>query len=110
MSFEKISHNNQNFDTLEFRFFIASDDAEAVKEKEQVVKAIASSPEATAKIEKFFHDNTSELIKAASYSPVVGKTHLVDIVRDVFKFVPLRWAATEIVRFNLNHIVAGTQL
>jgi hypothetical protein len=79
-------------------FFLAAEDSvQGAKDHEQVIKALANSPESVGNIEKFFFDNTRELIQKASYSPVVGKVHIVDIVRDVLKYVPLRWAATEIV-------------
>ena len=85
------------------RFFLAAEDpVQGAKDHEQVVKALADSPESVGEIEKFFFDNTRELIKASSYSPVVGKTQIIDIVRDVLKYVPLRWAATEIVSHMHN--------
>lgn len=80
-----------------FSFFLAEDSAQAAKDHEQVIKALADSPASVAKIEKFFFDTTRELIEAESYSPVVGKIRNVNLVRDVLKYVPLQWAATEIV-------------
>lgn len=85
-------------------FFLAEDSPEAAKEHEQVIKAIANSPDSVSKIEKFFFDTTRELIKSASYPSIVGKTQNVNIVRDVLKYVPLHWAATEIVGFSYKYV------
>ena len=90
-----------------FSFFLAAEDpVQGAKDHKQVIDALANSAESVDKIEKFFFDNTRELIQMSSYSPVVGKVHIVDIVRDVLKYVPVRWAATEIVRFIHNVIKA----
>jgi hypothetical protein len=79
-------------------FFLAAEDpVQGAKDHEEIIKALANSPESIGTIEQFFFDNTRELIKTSSYSPIVGKVQIVDIVRDVLKYVPLRWAATEIV-------------
>ena len=87
-----------------FSFFLAAEDpVQGAKDHKQVIDALANSAESVGKIEKFFFDNTRELIRTASFSPVVGKVHIVDIVRDVLKYVPLRWAATEIVCFIYNY-------
>ena len=86
-------------------FFLAAEDpVQGAKDHEQIVKALANSAESVGKIEKFFFDTSRELIENASYSPVVGKVHIVDIVRDVLKYVPLRWAATEIVSYTNSAI------
>lgn len=80
-------------------FFLASEDStEGAKEHEEIIKALAGSPEATATIEKFFFEKTREAIKEASFSPVIGGTNLVNLVRDVLRGLPLQFAATEIVR------------
>jgi len=79
-----------------------SNSVKGANDHEQVVKALANSAESVGKIGKFFFDNTRELIENASYSPVVGKVLIVDIVRDVLKYVPLRWAATEIAGISLK--------
>lgn len=74
---------------------------QGAKEREEIVKALAGSPEATSKIEKFFFDKTREAIKEASFSPVIGGTNIVNLVRDVLRGLPLKFAATEIVRLPL---------
>lgn len=82
-------------------FFLGSEDGDS--ERDAIVKALTSSPESTAEIEKFFAENTRDLIKTASFSPVANKqTYLVDIVRDVFRYAPIRWAATEIAGIPLK--------
>jgi len=84
-------------------FFLASDDvAQAAKDNEQAIQALADSPASVGKIEQFFFDTTRELIKTASYSAVVGNTQNVNIIRDVLKYVPLQWAATEIAGIPLK--------
>ena len=86
----------QLIDIMIISFFLGSEDGD--NERDVIVKAL-SSPESIAAIEKFFAENTLDLIKTASFSPIANKqTYLVDIIRDVFKYVPIRWAATEIVR------------
>ncbi|KAF7982555.1 hypothetical protein HWV62_27534 [Athelia sp. TMB] len=81
-------------------FFLGSEDSD--NERDFIVKAL-STPESLAAIEKFFAENTLDLIKTASFSPVANKqTYLVDIIRDVFKYVPIRWAATEIAGIPLK--------
>jgi hypothetical protein len=80
------------------RFFLASADAaQGEKQQREVLGALLHSPEAADSIGRFFFDKTRELVAAASYSQVGGKTSSVDIVRDVLKYVPLYWAATELV-------------
>lgn len=75
------------------RFYTAGTD----KEQAEITAALANSPEAIAKIGKFFYDTTLQLITASSFSLVGKKTHGVDIVRDVLKLVPVYWAAADIV-------------
>ena len=91
------------------------DAAQGAKEHEEIIKALAGSPEATAKIEKFFFDKTREAIREASFKPVIGGTNIVNLVRDVLKGLPLEFVATELVRLPLvestrilpNHSITG---
>ena len=67
------------------------------KAQEKVYKALADSPESIEQIGRFFYDTTRTLIGSQSYK-LVGKNICgVDVVRDVLKYVPVYWAASEIV-------------
>ena len=68
------------------------------EEQEQFATALAPSPEAVSAIGTFFYNKTKELIEEHTFSLIGKKTRAVNIVRDVLKFVPLHWAAVEIVR------------
>lgn len=46
---------------------------------------------------QWFFNKTTQLVKEKSYK-VVDKRRSVDIVRDVFRLVPVHWSATEVVR------------
>jgi hypothetical protein len=76
-------------------FFAASENC--AEEQKQFIGALAPSPEDVSKIGAYFYDKTTELIRQHSFSLIAEKTRAVNIVRDVLKFVPLHWAATEVV-------------
>jgi hypothetical protein len=79
---------------------VASENGSA--EQKQFISALAPSPEAISKICSYFYNGTRELIEQTSF-PLVGEnTRAVNIVRDVLKYVPLRWAATEVVCLHLT--------
>ena len=80
-------------------FFAASENG--VEEQQQFINALAPSPEAVSKICTYFHNKTKELIEQHSFTLVGEKTRAVNIIRDVFKLLPLHWAATEVVRRDL---------
>lgn len=80
-------------------FFAAS--GNGAEEQKQLVSALAPSSEAVSKICAYFYNDTRKLIEQTSFSLVGSKTRSVNIVRDVLKFLPLRWAATEVVRLHL---------
>jgi len=77
------------------RFFVASENGAG--EQKQFISALAPSPEAVSNIGTYFYNKTTELIRQHSFSLIAEKTRAVNIVRDVLKFVPLHWAATEVV-------------
>jgi hypothetical protein len=54
-------------------------------------------PGETDHIAHYFYEKTRELIKVKSYSLTDKNTKYVDIVRDVLCYVPLHWAASELV-------------
>lgn len=76
-----------------FRFFTA----EAESERIAVINALNASPESLEKFGQWFYDNTHRLITEHSYTLVGGKTHGIDLVREVLKPLPVYWVATEIV-------------
>ncbi|KAG2364875.1 putative linoleate diol synthase [Suillus spraguei] len=75
-------------------FFTAS--TNGVEEQKKFIRALAPSPEAISAIGTYFHNKTKELIEQHSFSLIGQNIRGVDIVRDVLKFVPLHWTATEI--------------
>ncbi|KAG2338641.1 heme peroxidase [Suillus weaverae] len=81
-------------------FFTAS--ANGVEEQKRFISALAPSPEAISAIGKYFNNKTKELIELHSFSLIGQSTRAVNIVRDVLKFVPLNWAATEIAGIPLK--------
>jgi hypothetical protein len=62
-----------------------------------MLSVMLAAPAPMDKIGTFFYSKTRELIASNSFALVGGKTRNVDIVRDVFKFIPIHWAATEVV-------------
>ncbi|KAG0693723.1 heme peroxidase [Suillus ampliporus] len=81
-------------------FFVASENG--VEEQKQFIGAVAPSPEAVSKIGTYFYTKTKELIEQHSLTLIGKKTRAVNIVRDVLKFVPLHWAATEVAGIPLK--------
>ena len=79
-------------------FFLATDAPErGVREQRQVFKSLAETPEQVDAIITFFYENTKALIAKESYKLVGGKKSGLDIVRDVFRVVPIQWVATRVV-------------
>ncbi|KAG1740010.1 heme peroxidase [Suillus lakei] len=81
-------------------FFTAS--ANGVEEQKRFISALAPSAEAISAIGTYFNNKTKELIEQHSFSLIGKNTRAVNIVRDVLKFVPLHWAATEIASIPLK--------
>jgi len=79
-------------------FFLSTDTPErGEREQRQVFKALADTPEKVDAITKFFYENSKALIAKESYRFVDGKRSGLDIVRDVFRVVPIQWVATQVV-------------
>ena len=79
-------------------FFLATSAPESgEREQRQMLKALAETPEQVEAITKFFYQTTKALIAKDSYKLVGGKRSGLDIVRDVFRVVPIRWVATQVV-------------
>lgn len=87
-------------------FFLATDAPErGEREQRQLLKALAETPEQVTAITKFFYESTKALIAKGSFQLVGGKRNGLDIVRDVFRVVPIQWVATQVVSeaFLSNH-------
>jgi linoleate 10R-lipoxygenase len=81
------------------RFFLATNnDAESQRDQREVLRVLQASPERAEQIANYFYEKTRELIHLKSYSLSDKNVKFVDIVRDVLRYVPLHWAATELVR------------
>ena len=79
-------------------FFLATDSPErGEREQRQMFKALAETPEQVDQITKFFYENTKALIAKESFKLVGGQKSAIDIVRDVFRVVPIQWVATQVV-------------
>ena len=79
-------------------FFLATSAPErGEREQRQALKALTETPEQVDAITKFFYESTKALIAKESYSLVGGKRSGLDIVRDVFRVVPIQWVATKVV-------------
>ena len=79
-------------------FFLATSAPErGEREQRQTLKALAETPEQVDAITKFFYESTKALIAKESYKLVGGKRSGLDIVRDVFRVVPIQWVATQVV-------------
>jgi hypothetical protein len=71
---------------------------------------LQASPDRADKIAQYFYERTRKLILSRSFT-VSGKgVRIVDLVRDVLRYVPLYWAATELVCEPVHSGVAGEGL
>ncbi|TFY76746.1 hypothetical protein EWM64_g7266 [Hericium alpestre] len=78
-------------------FFIACEDAErAGRDQREVLRALLPADDSADKIGAYFYEKTRELIAEKSFTlSDRGKRH-VDIARDVLRYLPLHWVATEL--------------
>jgi len=58
---------------------------------------LQSSPNESDKIAHYFYERTRKLIISKSYTLADKGIKFVDIVKDVLRYVPLYWTATELV-------------
>ncbi|KAI0060754.1 linoleate diol synthase, partial [Artomyces pyxidatus] len=85
------------------RFYLATEDAARGKrDQEEVLRLLAGSPEASDKIAQYFYEKTHALITSKSYTLADKNTRNVDIAKDVLRYVPLHWAATELAGIQLK--------
>jgi hypothetical protein len=81
------------------RFFLASNNvAESQHDQQEVLRVLQASPGQADKIAHYFYEKTRKLIIAKSFTLSDKSVRFVDIVRDVLRYVPLYWTATELVR------------
>jgi linoleate 10R-lipoxygenase len=81
------------------RFFLASnDDLESQRDQREVLRVLQASPDRADKIAHHFYERTRKLIVSKSYTLSDTRVRFVDIIRDVLRYVPLYWTATELVR------------
>ncbi|KAA1469100.1 linoleate diol synthase, partial [Dentipellis sp. KUC8613] len=84
-------------------FFIAAEDVErGEREQREVLRVLAATPEAEDKIAQYFYDKTRALVAEKSYTLADKGTKNVDIVRDVLRYLPLHWVATELAGLSLK--------
>jgi cytochrome P450 len=84
-------------------FFLASADAtRSDREQREIVSALVHTPDIGDKIAESIYRTTQDLITYHSYACVGGKVMNVDIVRDVLRYAPLTWAATEVAGISLK--------
>ena len=80
------------------RFFLASNNEADSQQDQREVLRVMGAPDETDHIAHYFYEKTRELITLKSYSLTDKNIKFVDIVRDVLRYVPLHWAATDLVR------------
>lgn len=81
------------------RFFLASnDDLESQRDQREVLRVLQAEPDRTDKIALYFYERTRKLIVSKSYTLSDTRVRFVEIIRDVLRYVPLHWTATELVR------------
>jgi len=93
------------------RFFLASNiDAESQRDQREVLRVLQAPPNQADKIAHYFYERTRKLILSRSFA-VSGKgVKMVDLVRDVLRYVPLYWTATELVCDLAHYGVANEGL
>ena len=80
------------------RFYPAQD----TKDQLAIISTLAA-PDLTQGIEKYFYETTKKLIAANSFTLVGGKVGGIDIVRQVFRILPVHWAAIDLVSISVRY-------
>jgi linoleate 10R-lipoxygenase len=70
---------------------------ESQRDQREVLRVLSASPAEAGKIAQYFYERTRKLIISKSYTLADKGVKYVDIVRDVLRYVPLYWTATELV-------------
>jgi hypothetical protein len=80
------------------RFFLASNnDAEGHRDQQEILHVLQPSAYQTEKIAHYFYEKTRKVIISKSFTVSDKGVKIVDIVRDVLRYVPLYWTATQLV-------------
>jgi hypothetical protein len=80
-----------------YSFFLASNDStESERDQREILRVLQGSPHQAEEIAHFFYERTRRLIILKSYTLSDKGVMFVDVVRDVLRYVPLYWTATEL--------------
>ncbi|KAH9973453.1 linoleate diol synthase [Lactifluus volemus] len=84
-------------------FFLATRNAaDSQRDQRELLRLLLSSPEQADNIAHYFYEKTRKLIVKKSFKLFDNSVRFVDIVRDVLRYVPLHWAATELAGLTLK--------
>ncbi|KAI0059711.1 linoleate diol synthase [Artomyces pyxidatus] len=92
-------------------FFIAAEDlARGERDQQSVLRALGGTTGDYDDIAEYFYGKTRALIASKSYTLADKNVRNVDIVRDVLRYIPLHWAATELagIQFKSDKHSSGT--
>ncbi|KIM44733.1 hypothetical protein M413DRAFT_442688 [Hebeloma cylindrosporum] len=78
-------------------FFPVEDDKDR-----QAIVSILSSPDLLEGIGEYFYETTKKLLSESSFKLVGGKVAGVDVVRQVIRFLPVHWVATDLAGIQLK--------
>jgi len=83
---------------LDRGFLAVIDDAASFNKATTLLKEIIiPSPEALSRTLGWFQGRTLELIREKNLTLVDPSKHLVDLVKDIFRLVPVHWSASQVV-------------
>ena len=85
---------------LDGGFLAAIDNASLLNQATAMLKqVVVPTPEALNRTSTWFHDCTLELIREKNLELTgTGKKHVIDLVKDVFRLVPVHWSSSQVVR------------
>ncbi|KAI0046507.1 linoleate diol synthase [Auriscalpium vulgare] len=83
-------------------FLAATDPARGERDQREVLRTLTSAPGATDRIAQYFYQKTRDLLATKSYTLSDKNVKSVDIAKDVLRYLPLHWAATELAGISLK--------
>lgn len=84
---------------LDKGFLAVVDDSVSFAKATTLLKQIIiPSPDALNHTFAWFHDRTLELIRDKSLTLADPSKHTVDLVKDIFRLVPVHWSSSQVVR------------
>lgn len=90
---------------LDKGFLAVIDDPVSFSKATTLLKQIViPSPDALKRTFTWFHDRTLELIRDKSLTLSDPSKHTVDLVKDIFRLVPVHWSSSQVVRPFLNNL------